>query len=86
MQAQSGCLSSPARLPDVYRGEKLHSLCTAGLQVRYSLTDRIPRLVVEILSPVKLAGTVSREGNFRADERLPLDARVDINDYRGSGF
>ena len=85
-QAQSGCLSSPVRLTDVYRGEKLHSLCTADLQVRYSLTDRIPRLVVEVLSPVKLAGTVSREDNFRADERLPLNARADLNDYRGSGY
>ena len=85
-QAQSGCLQTAVRLPGVYKGEKLYALCTADLQVRYSLTDRIPRMVVEGLTPAKLSGTVSREDNFRADERLPLDARADINDYRGSGY
>lgn len=86
-QAQpAGCLTSPARLADTYRGEKLFSLCTADMQVRYSLTDRIPRLVAEVLTPAKLAGSVPREDNFRADTRLPLDARADINDYRGSGY
>lgn len=85
-QAQSGCLQTAVRLPGVYKGENLYALCTADLQVRYSLTDRIPRMVVEELTPAKLSGTVSREDNFRADERLPLDARADINDYRGSGY
>ncbi|MCY1703853.1 DNA/RNA non-specific endonuclease [Deinococcus sp. SL84] len=85
-QGQSGCLQTPVRLTDTYKGEKLHALCTADMQVRYSLTDRIPRLVAEVLTPAKLNGTVPREDNFRADERLPLDARADINDYRGSGY
>lgn len=86
-QAQpAGCLTSPARLTDTYKGERLFSLCTADMQVRYSLTDRIPRLVAEVLTPAKLSGTVPREDNFRADDRLPLNARADINDYRGSGY
>ena len=86
-QAQStGCLNQSARITSVYRGEQLFSLCTADSQVRYSLTDRIPRLVVEVLTPAKLQGTVSREDDFRADVRLPLNARVDLNDYRGSGY
>ena len=86
-QTQSAnCLTSPARLADTYKGEKLFSLCTADMQVRYSLTDRIPRLVAEVLTPAKLSGTVPREDNFRADTRLPLNARADLNDYRGSGY
>ena len=86
-QAQSaGCLNQSARITSVYRGEQLFTLCTADSQVRYSLTDRIPRLVVEVLTPLKLQGTVSREDDFRADERLPLNARADLSDYRGSGY
>ncbi|WP_261665304.1 DNA/RNA non-specific endonuclease [Deinococcus sp. Marseille-Q6407] len=86
-QAQStGCLNQSARVTSVYRGEQLFSLCTADSQVSYSLTDRIPRLVVEVLTPAKLQGNVSREDDFRADVRLPLNARADLNDYRGSGY
>ena len=80
------CLSLAATLPDRYKGEGLFALCNDGYAVRYSLSDRVPRLVAEQLTREKLQGSAERQDDFRADTRLPLDRRADLNDYRGSGY
>lgn len=57
------------------------------ISVLYDAKARIPRAVLEVLSPQKIKGKATREDDeFREDERLPESAQAEPQDYRRSGY
>lgn len=63
-----------------------YPLCYQGFSLNYSGISKTPLWVAEKLTPQRLAQKIKREDNFHIEERLPVDARALLEDYRGSGY
>ena len=61
-------------------------LCFNGFNVMYSGVSKTPLWVAERLTVQRLSQNVPREVNFHEEERIPLDYRSKLSDYRGSGY
>lgn len=61
-------------------------LCFNSFNVMYSGVSKTPLWVAERLTVQRLSQNVPREVNFHEEERIPLDYRSKLSDYRGSGY
>lgn len=74
------------------KGQKLnrtlYALCFDGFATLYSGVSRTPFWSASHLTHerVQQARTLVRNDSFRAESRLPKDARAELADYRRSGF
>lgn len=67
---------------------RAYRLCFDGFAVLYSGQTKTPIYAAEVLSRSRLLAAKSqkRTNIFFADERIPLNERASLDDYRGSGF
>lgn len=67
---------------------QLYALCFDGFATLYSGVSRTPFWSASHLTHerVQQARTLVRNDSFRAESRLPKDARAELADYRRSGF
>ena len=63
-----------------------YPLCFNGFNLMYSGVSKTPLWVAERLTVQRLSQNVPREVNFHEEERIPLDYRSKLSDYRGSGY
>lgn len=63
-----------------------YPLCFNGFNLMYSGVSKTPLWVAEHLTVQRLSQNVPREDSFHEEERIPLDYRSELSDYRGSGY
>ena len=63
-----------------------YPLCFNGFNLMYSGVSKTPLWVAERLTVQRLSQNVPREDSFHEEERIPLDYRSELSDYRGSGY
>lgn len=63
-----------------------YALCYQGFSVLYSGVSKTPLWVAEHLTPERLSTKLKRQDNFHEEERVALEHRSLLTDYRGSGF
>lgn len=94
-QSFAECLSNFADKPPALAGEKgqklnqsLYVLCFDGFATLYSGVSLTPLWSASHLTKERVltARTLDRLDNFRAESRLPPQARVELIDYRQSGY
>lgn len=79
----------PAGLPPtVPRAPLQRELCFSEFAVLHSGQTKTPVFVVEHLDSAILfqAAYVPRSGQFYAEDRLPVEERAELEDYRASGY
>lgn len=66
----------------------VYDLCFTGFAVRYSGLSKSGLWSASILTPdsLKAASQIKRTNNFHEEERIPLEHRSLLSDYRGSNF
>jgi endonuclease G len=62
-------------------------LCRTGYAVNYNYKTKVAYFVTEIIKPELLVNKqVSRKDDFREDAEVPVQYRVALKDYQGSGL
>lgn len=85
------CLSqfyeqSPPELTNPKLKASNYPLCYEGFALNYSGISKTSLWVAEKLTRERLATKIQRNNNFHEEERLPVQVRALLTDYRGSGY
>lgn len=63
-----------------------YALCFNGFNVMYSGISKTPLWVAESLTPKRLSQKIRREDSFHEEDRIAIQHRATLADYRGSGY
>ena len=61
-------------------------LCRRAYALLHSPARKTPLVVAEHLQASNLDGPITRTNDYRPDPELPVGARAELSDYRGSGW
>lgn len=78
----------PSSPPRVEQPVSQHALCFKSFAVLYSAQSKTPVYVAERLNRQTLADAADekRGSTFYPEARLPIAARAQLQDYKGSGY
>lgn len=77
---------TPPYLQQAKMQKSNYSLCYQGFNVLYSGVSKTPIWVAEYLNPERLSVKIKREDNFHEEDRIAIQHRATLADYRGSGY
>jgi endonuclease G len=61
-------------------------LCRTGYAVNYNYQTKVAYFVTEVIRPENLVRSAARKDDFREDPEVPVQYRVTLKDYVGSGY
>jgi endonuclease G len=61
-------------------------LCRTGYAVNYNYQTKVAYFVTEVIRPENLVRTAQRKDDFREDQEVPVQYRVTLKEYVGSGL